>query len=81
MTMTTSWRIWILSALCLVGLASSAFAQDEKPRVIVLAFDGVDHATTEKFIAEALNCLEVVPESPARTSLETLARFVLERDL
>ena len=38
-------------------------------------------ATAEKFIAEALKCLEVVPESPARESLETLARFVLERDL
>jgi len=35
----------------------------------------------EKLVAEALTCLEAVPEGPERNSLAALARFVLERDL
>ncbi len=38
-------------------------------------------ARAEQYIDEAIAELEVLPDTPARESLEMLARFVLERDL
>ena len=38
-------------------------------------------STADKFIAEAVEALEVLPESTARDSLAALAQFVLQRDL
>ncbi len=43
-------------------------------------FDDV-RSTAERFIAEAVEVLEVLPAGTARDSLATLAQFVLQRDL
>jgi len=50
-------------------------------RDAVIAAGSVDFARNraERFVADAVKCLDAVPESPARTTLSRVAGYVLER--
>ena len=66
----------------LVGQISDMPELAVKVRKFVLEQDGVDKARAEmeKYIGEAVFCLEELPQSAEKSYLAELARFVGERD-